>query len=140
MMQAKKTLVLGLLALAAVPLSAKDYDSCRDWNRMSSAEHIAYLQGFTNGLVSGAFKAGASKAQGAKAYGVFVVPGVSFGEMHQGVTAICKSSENSLIPIEVALAAFIMQVKGKPQSEIDDFLNNARQVGIQNQDSGKPNK
>jgi len=52
-MQAKKTLVLGLLALAAaIPLSAKDdkdRDTCREWNKMSNLMQIWYVQGFYSG-------------------------------------------------------------------------------------------
>ena len=150
-MQAKKTLVLGLLALAAVPLSAEDRGNCRDWNTMSDARQIGFIQGFINGLAVGAFDAAnlqglrdglpfptstlASTDATAKDVETSYVGPSTFGEMQEGITAICKRPENSSIGISDALRAFTMKLRGKPQSEIDDHLNMARQGVIAHPDS-----
>jgi hypothetical protein len=57
----------------------------------------------------------------------FTAPGIPLDEMREGVTTIYKRPENSGIEISGALRASIMKVKGKPQCDIDDYLNFARQ-------------
>jgi hypothetical protein len=108
---------------------------------------LGYLVGFADGLRVGAMGAAYSisgdsattLARGEKIKAPYIGPS-TFGEIRDGITAICKRPENSLIPISEALKAFTMQVKGKPQSEIDRSLNIARQVAIEFRDSDKANK
>jgi hypothetical protein len=55
----------------------------------------------------------------------YIAP-VRVGEEVAGITAICARPENALLPITDAMEAFTMQVRGKPASEIEAVLNNAR--------------
>jgi len=154
-MQTKKTLILGLLALATVPCLAKDL-TCHEWNGFAEAGKTGewvkayFLMGFQEGVVQGAVgvavklenRITTSDKTDAAADTVndfFQPAGVSNGDLMKGVSAICSRPENSLIPASDAVPAFVMQVKGKPQSEIDAFLARVRQASIKNQDSAKPN-
>jgi hypothetical protein len=128
--------------------------TCRRWNEMSGPLRIGYLDGFLDGLELGALHAvaecvvescsaaaatsGRSKVN--KIVGQFTAPGITLDEMREGVSPICKRPENSLIGISGALEAFIMEVKGKPQSDIDDYLNIARQGVSIPPDSDKADK
>jgi len=117
---------------------------------MSDPLQIAYLDGFLGGLELGALHGvvecvmescapaattGRSKVN--KIVARFTVPGITLDEIREGVTRICKIGENSLSGISGALEAFIMEVKGKPQSDIDDYLNIARQGVIVHPDSDR---
>jgi len=113
----------------------------RHWSVMSDPIQIGYLEGFIDGLRLGALHAvvecivesygaavptsGLSKVNEIVAQ--FTAPGVPLDQLREGVTTIFKRPENSWIEISGALRAFIMKVKGKPQSDIDDYLNFARQ-------------
>jgi hypothetical protein len=108
---------------------------------MNDPIQIGYLDGFIEGIRSGALHAvvecivesygaavptsGLSKVNEIVAQ--FTAPGVPLDQLREGVTTIFKRPENSWIEISGALQAFIMKVKGKPQSDIDDYLNFARQ-------------
>jgi hypothetical protein len=108
---------------------------------MSDPIQIGYLEGLIDGIRLGALHgvveciveshgaavptSGVSKVNEIVAQ--FTAPGIPLDQIREGVTMICKCPENSWIEISGALRAFIMKVKGKPQSDIDDYLNFARQ-------------
>jgi hypothetical protein len=108
---------------------------------MSDPIQIGYLEGFIDGLRLGALHAvvecivesygaavptsGLSKVNEIVAQ--FTAPGIPPNQIREGVTTIYKRPESSGIEISDALRAFTMKVKGKPQSDIDDYLNFARQ-------------
>ena len=56
---------------------------------------------------------------------------LTYGETVQGVTEICKRPENALLAIDYALEAFAMQINGKPQPEIDQYLSDKRALMAQ---------
>jgi hypothetical protein len=115
--------------------------TCRHWHEMSDSVRIGYLDGFIDGLKLGALhgvvecvvesSAAATTSSGrskvSRILAQFIAPGIILAEMRDGITPICKRPENSSIGISDALRAFTMKLKGKPQSEIDDLLNLARQ-------------
>jgi hypothetical protein len=143
-MQAKKILFLGL-ALAAVPCLAKDL-TCHEWNTFEkvgekgTASELHFLKGFREGMLMGAagvaveLENGTTVSTEHAVYDVIVrfsAP-VSYGDLAKGVSAICERPENTLIRVSDAVPAFIMQVKGKPQIDIDAFLTSARASAIKN--------
>jgi hypothetical protein len=150
------SLVLGLLALAAVPCLAKNV-TCHDWNMFAEAGkegqmvQTYFMMGFQEGVAGGAVGVALelengptlsdkTRAAATDTISKFYAPaGFINGDLLKGVSAICSRPENTLIPVAEVLPAFIMQVQGKPQSEIDAFLAHARKIAIENQDSGKPN-
>ena len=107
---------------------------------MSDALQIAYLDGFLDGLELGALygvvecvvescSAAAATTGRSKVNEIvaqFTAPGIPLDQIREGVTTICERPENSWIEISAALRAFIMRVKGKPQTDIDDYLTCAR--------------
>ena len=126
----------------------------RHWNEMSDSLQIGYLEGVLEGLKLGALHGvvecvvescraaaptpGLSKVK--KIVGQYAVPGLTLHELRRGVTTICKVPENSSIGVSGALKAFVMELKCKPQSDIDDYLNIARQGVITQPDSDKPDR
>jgi hypothetical protein len=108
---------------------------------MSASVQLGYLEGFLEGLKLGALHGvvecvvescrdaaptpGLSKVK--KIVGQYSVPGITLNEIQKGVTTICKSPENSSIGISGAMKAFVMELKCKPQSDIEDYLSIARQ-------------
>ena len=115
--------------------------TCRHWNEMSDPVQIGYLDGFIDGLKLGALhgvvecvlesstaaKTTSGRSKVNRILDQFIAPGITLGQMRDGVTSICKRPVNTSIGISGALRAFTMKLKGKPQSEIDDLLNLARQ-------------
>ena len=117
-----------------------DGDS-RHWNEMSEPMQLGYLDGFIDGIRLGALHAvveciveshgatvptsGVSKVNEIVAQ--FTAPGIPLDQIRAGIATICKRPENSWIEISGALRAFVMKVRGTPQSDIDDDLNFARQ-------------
>jgi hypothetical protein len=136
------------------PISSLPDGTCHHWNEMSDSLQIGYLEGFLEGLELGALhgvvecvvescSAAATTSGRSKVNRVlaqFTAPRITLGEIRDGITTICKHPKNSLIGISGALKAFIMKVKGKPQSDIDDYLNIARQGVIIHPDSDKADK
>jgi hypothetical protein len=136
------------------PISSLPDGTCHHWNEMSDALQIAYLDGFLDGLELGALygvvecvvescsaaaaTTGRSKIN--KIAAQFTAPGIPLDQMREGVATILKRPENSRIEISGALKAFIMEVNGKPQSDIDAFLTDARAGAIKNQIRTNPNK
>src|SRR5215471_21096550 len=113
----------------------------RHWNEMSDPVRIGYLEGFIDGLKLGALhgvvecvvessiaaKTTSGRSKISRILARFIASGIGLAEMRDGITPICIRPENSSIGISDALRALTMKLKGKPQSEIDDFLNMARQ-------------
>ena len=126
----------------------------RHWNEMSDSLQIGYLEGFLEGLKLGALHGvvecvvescrasaptpGLSKVK--RIVGQYAVPGLTLNELRKGVTTIYKSPKNSSIGVSGALKAFVMKLKCKPKSDIDDYLNIARQGVITQPDSDKPDR
>jgi hypothetical protein len=127
------TMFAALVLAAALAMSAHadttmNYTGCRDWNEYSESLRGGYVIGFAEGISS--FPAAASDPRQREVELNYFAPGINFGELKDGITEICKRPENSLVPVSLAFEAFIKQVRGKPQSEIDDFLNFARRTAI----------
>ena len=142
-MKAKKTLVFGLLALTAVSSRAENDGraNCSNWNLMDDSFRLGYMVGFAGGTAAAYTEVGPPAVALARINAdPYTAPQLTNREHKDGITSICKLPENALLPIPVALRAFVMQVKGWPQSEINAYLAAVRLAAIGRQDSDKQNK
>jgi hypothetical protein len=127
-------------ALMAVPIWCEA--TCHGWNTLGSGWQLGYVNGFSDGVVSGAWDAAVAIVRSADGTiaddRIRNIPttqvwpkydaGLTFGETRAGVTEICKHPENALIPVSAALIALSMKVKGAPQDQIDNYLTNQRRI------------
>jgi hypothetical protein len=129
-MKAKNILVLGLLALAAASPMAGYY--CSSWMKISEDEKYGWVTGYWDGLIS--------NVDIHRLVDLLPPGGIIQDDQIKGIDAICSQPKNAVISSGEALTAFVKKAKGAPQSEIDGFLNKARQDAIKFQDSLKSNK
>jgi hypothetical protein len=149
-MNAKKTFVLGLLAWA-VPCIAEAATTCQKWNELEKGGQLFFVigfhEGFRQGALTGVVEVAAELGRGPEeardwgngVLGTYSAP-VTDGDTMKGISAICARPENSPVPVYDVVEAFIRQVNGEPQSEIDAYLAAARARAIKHQDSDKPKK
>jgi hypothetical protein len=149
-MNAKTTFVLGLLVWA-VSCTAEAATTCQKWNELEKRDRLFFVigfhEGFRQGVLTGVVQVAAELGRGAEeardwgkgVLGTYSAP-VTDGDTIKGISAICARPENSPVPVYDVVEAFIRQVNGESQSEIDASLAAARSRAIKRQDSDKPNR